>query len=62
MTTIRTICYGCGKVLVDGPGDGELSHGLCPDCIRRLYPEYASEILDDGFERAADCVSGYGND
>ena len=21
------------------------SHGICPDCIRKLYPEYADEVL-----------------
>lgn len=23
----------------------QLSHGICPDCIRKLYPEYADEVL-----------------
>jgi len=22
-----------------------LSHGICPDCVRKLYPEYAEKIL-----------------
>ena len=25
--------------------DVQLSHGMCPDCLRRLYPEYADNIL-----------------
>ena len=23
----------------------DLSHGICPDCMRKLYPEYAEDIL-----------------
>jgi len=25
--------------------DAVLSHGLCPDCLRRFYPEYADRII-----------------
>lgn len=25
----------------------EFSHGLCPDCIRKLYPELADEVLEE---------------
>ena len=28
------------------PG-AEFSHGICPECIRRLYPDLADEILSD---------------
>jgi hypothetical protein len=24
----------------------QVSHGLCPDCIRTLYPEFAEDIID----------------
>lgn len=26
--------------------EAEFSHGLCPDCVRKLYPEYADRILE----------------
>lgn len=26
--------------------DAEFSHGLCPDCIRKLYPEMADAVLN----------------
>ena len=25
--------------------EAEFSHGICPDCIRKLYPEIADEVL-----------------
>ncbi|MBN1936813.1 MAG: hypothetical protein JW934_19285 [Anaerolineae bacterium] len=46
------ICSGCKRVRDDvghwhlldiysyGPLPGQLSHGLCPNCAQRLYPEY----------------------
>ena len=35
------VCCQCQIVIADGSLPA--SHGLCPDCIQRLYPE-----LDDG--------------
>jgi PAS domain S-box-containing protein len=26
--------------------DTQFSHGICPDCMRKLYPEYADEVLE----------------
>jgi len=26
--------------------DARFSHGLCPDCMKELYPEYADAVLD----------------
>ena len=26
--------------------DVDFSHGLCPDCIRELYPDYADKLDD----------------
>lgn len=52
------ICSSCYSVRL-GSGDwqrfeeyfeaqteSQLSHGLCPCCIKKLYPEYAERILD----------------
>jgi len=30
--------------LIKNP-EAEFSHGICPDCMRKLYPEFADEIL-----------------
>ncbi|MBK8475944.1 MAG: PAS domain-containing protein [Opitutaceae bacterium] len=56
LSGLLPICAGCKKIR-DDKGywnhveqylrqhtQAEFSHGLCPDCIRRLYPEYADEI------------------
>jgi DNA-binding response OmpR family regulator len=54
---IIPLCAGCKNIrLPDGSWqileeyikqntEAELSHGLCPDCIRRLYPAFADKIL-----------------
>ena len=41
-TTILTLCCSCETVIVDAPPgpSGEVSHGLCPDCIRKMAIEY----------------------
>ena len=53
------ICSGCKKIrddqgywrsveqyLLEHAGV-QFSHGLCPDCVRRLYPDMADEILNN---------------
>jgi hypothetical protein len=30
---------------IGGHSEAEFSHSICPDCIRKLYPEYADEVL-----------------
>ncbi|HTZ21888.1 MAG TPA: two-component regulator propeller domain-containing protein [Opitutaceae bacterium] len=54
------ICAGCKKVRDDKGywnqietylrehSDTRISHGLCPDCVRKLYPEFSDEILPPG--------------
>ena len=27
--------------------EAEFSHGLCPDCVRQLYPDIAEKVLAD---------------
>lgn len=51
------VCASCKKIrdnqghwnavdaYITKHGLGEVSHGLCPDCIRKLYPSLAEEIL-----------------
>ena len=50
------ICAGCKKIrddrgywqeveaYIEARSEAEFSHGLCPECIRRLYPDYAGRI------------------
>jgi len=50
------ICSGCKKIrddsgywqeveaYIEARSEAEFSHGLCPECIRRLYPDYAGRI------------------
>lgn len=50
---MKTICCVCKKVRrEDGlwtvgclAGADEISHGLCPECLRRRYPEFAERVL-----------------
>jgi len=56
--SFMTVCSVCNKVKekdtewIDLPADlsaliGEkVSHGICPACIKKLYPDLADEILD----------------
>jgi hypothetical protein len=56
------ICAACKKVRDDRGfwnqletyigqhSDATFSHGICPDCMRRLYPEYAERALRRGTE------------
>ena len=49
------ICASCKKIrddkgywnqiesYIDTHSEAEFSHGICPDCMKRLYPEYADE-------------------
>jgi len=53
------ICAGCKKIrndrgywdeveaYLERHSDAEFSHGICPDCMRRLYPDEADELLRD---------------
>ena len=51
------ICSSCKKIrddegywkevetYISDHSETQFSHGICPDCIRKLYPEYADEVL-----------------
>jgi ligand-binding sensor domain-containing protein len=51
------ICASCKKIrddkgywnqiesFIHTHSEAEFSHGICPDCMQRLYPEYASDLL-----------------
>ena len=52
---ILPICSSCKKIRNDSGyweqvesyivdhSEAEFSHGLCPDCVKKLYPEYEDE-------------------
>jgi len=51
------ICASCKKIrddrgywnkieaYIEKHSEAEFSHGICPECARKLYPEYFSDIL-----------------
>ena len=53
------ICSNCKKIrddegywqqiekYIQDRSDAEFSHGICPDCIKELYPEYADKVLNE---------------
>jgi DNA repair exonuclease SbcCD ATPase subunit len=53
------ICASCKNVrddkgywqtvesFVSSHSDATFTHGLCPACVRKLYPEYADEVLKE---------------
>ena len=45
MATITVICCNCKKFLgtkevSNLDQDGEISHGLCEECFKKLYPDF----------------------
>jgi len=56
---IIPICAGCKKIrtgkqsweeveaYVRAHSEAEFTHGLCPDCIQRLYPELADPATEE---------------
>ena len=51
------ICSNCKKIrddegywqqielYIQARSDAEFSHGICPDCMRALYPDIADKVL-----------------
>lgn len=49
------ICFSCKKIRDDSGywsqievyirDQADFSHGVCPECLRKLYPEYAEQVL-----------------
>ena len=54
---ILPICASCKKIrddegywkevetYISDHSEAQFSHGICPDCMRKLYPEIADEVL-----------------
>jgi phosphoserine phosphatase RsbU/P len=59
---ILPICASCKKirddqgywnqveVYVREHTEAEFSHGICPECVRKLYPEWAESVLNNNHE------------
>jgi hypothetical protein len=59
LSGLLPICSSCKKIRDDKGywnqieiylkrySDIEFSHGVCPDCLKLLYPEIADEVLDE---------------
>jgi CRP-like cAMP-binding protein len=57
------ICAHCKKIREDDGSwvsiekyisdhsEAEFSHGLCPDCVRELYPQYAKRLTEEKEEK-----------
>lgn len=57
------ICSNCKKIRDDEGywqqiekyimehSEAEFSHGICPDCMKKLYPELADQIMDQSDEK-----------
>jgi len=51
------ICAGCKQIrddqgywqcveqFVQARSDAQFSHSMCPECVRKFYPQYAEEVL-----------------
>ncbi len=58
LTGLLPICSGCKKIrdddgywnkveaYISAHSDVRFSHGICPDCVRKLYPDLADKILN----------------
>ena len=57
------ICASCKKIrddqgywnqieeYISDHSEAQFSHGICPDCMRSLYPEYADDVLGRRLEK-----------
>ena len=57
---IIPICASCKKIRDDkgywnqvevyirDHSDAEFSHGICPECVQKLYPDFAGDIVTNG--------------
>lgn len=56
LSGLLPICANCKKIrddkgywnqiegYIQQHSDAQFSHGICPDCIKKLYPEYAKDL------------------
>ena len=52
------ICSSCKKIrndegywqqveqYVSEHSEAQFSHGICPDCVKKLYPDFADDVLN----------------
>lgn len=58
------ICASCKKIrddegywqsvegYISAHSEAQFSHGICPDCVRRLYPDIAEQVLKKGKKKS----------
>jgi hypothetical protein len=63
LTGLLPICASCKKIrdsegsweqlelYIQKHSDAQFSHGICPDCTKKLYPDFCKEILNDTASR-----------
>ncbi|MCJ7808954.1 MAG: hypothetical protein MUP26_01705 [Desulfobulbaceae bacterium] len=63
LSGLLPICASCKKIrddrgywnqieaYIEKYSEAEFSHGICPECARKLYPEYFSEKLHSACRR-----------
>jgi hypothetical protein len=68
--SVVLVCASCKKIRddngvwvspdesVDTTRDVVFSHGLCPDCMRALYPEVADKVLERKGGKSPAGISG----
>ena len=39
------------EVYIEAHSEAEFTHGICPDCIQRLYPDYADTVSRNSKDR-----------
>jgi hypothetical protein len=59
LSGLLPICSSCKKIrnnegsweqvetYIKRRTDTEFTHGICPDCVRQLYPEYEQQLLQE---------------
>lgn len=67
---IMPICSNCKSIrddkgywhevekYVSEHSDADFSHGLCPACIRKLYPDFADDVVNNSEEKTAPSDDG----
>jgi hypothetical protein len=64
LSGLLPICASCKKIrddkgywsqvesYVQKHSDATFTHGICPDCIKKLYPDLAESVLGNRTEKA----------
>lgn len=42
MDTFRVVCAWCTRVMTEGAPGADVSHTICPKCVREHFPDVAT--------------------